>query len=46
MPFCKICGEYHTEDEMTAEEICVFCGDTIIHNGIEGKDEIEKDKVI
>ena len=46
MPFCKICGEYHKEDEMTAEDICIFCNDTIIHNGIKDKDKIEEDEVI
>jgi hypothetical protein len=32
MPFCKICGEYHLEDDMAIDDICVNCNLTIIHN--------------
>jgi hypothetical protein len=39
MPFCKICGEYHPDNEMSVEDICIYCENTIIHNNHENEND-------
>jgi hypothetical protein len=42
MPFCKICGEYHLENEMTSQDICVYCDKTLNHkNQFYSEDDFE-----
>jgi hypothetical protein len=42
MPFCKICGEYHHEDNMSIEDVCIFCDVNIIHEN-HSKDDFFKE---
>jgi hypothetical protein len=38
MPFCKICGEYHLENEMATEDTCIYYNNALIHNNQEEND--------